>query len=219
MAAINKIELKIDEKAYGYAKIYSSLLKEEYQRKRSYASLTALYALVNLLETTDLNIQKSMTLFRNPMINEQYEISDVYVNDFHIEVRVLIEGTAVLLPKVHFDNNIVPDFYAVIKVDTELKHAELMGFIDTANIEKEAFDYYYYASPLDKLISYNEFIKKVKTPKKLKFIPEEHEVFQNSYLSLTDNEIDKTLKNIILNLLFHVMNAEPNFVALQVLKW
>ena len=104
-------ELKIDERAYNYAKIYASLLNDEYQRKRSYASLVALYAFLNLLETTPYNIQKSMTLFRNPQVNEQYEVSDLYVNNWHLDVRVMTDGDAFLVPKVHYDNNIVPDFY------------------------------------------------------------------------------------------------------------
>ena len=75
MTTSNVIELNISEKSYSYARIYASLLKDDFQRKRAYASLVALYALIDAFEKTDNEVQKSMTLFRNPILNEQYEIS------------------------------------------------------------------------------------------------------------------------------------------------
>ena len=63
MTTTEYIKLNLDEKVYSYAKIYSSLLKDEYQRKRSYASLVALYSFVELLEQSPYSVQKSMTLF------------------------------------------------------------------------------------------------------------------------------------------------------------
>ena len=147
MSAVNLINLPIDEKAYSYAKIYSAFINDEYQRKRAYASIVALYAFLNILEKTSLNIQKSMTLFRNPILNEQYEISDIYVNNWHLDVRVVTDADAVLVPKVHFESDIVPDFYIVVKVDSQLKNAELVGIADMSSDINETFDYNYYKIP------------------------------------------------------------------------
>lgn len=211
MTARSLTELNIDEKAYSYARIYSSLLKDEYQRKRAYASLVALYALINSLEKTDLEIQKSMTLFRNPVLNEQYEISDVYVNNWHIDVRVVTEGDGFLVPKSHYDSDIVPDFYAVVKVDKSLKHAELVGFADTLQAVKYAFDYNYYSISLDSLISYDEFISKVQNPKLVDFSPKEHDLFRESYLSIMDEETDAQTKNKVIKHLFECAQCRTEF--------
>ena len=99
MATTNNVDIVIDEKIRSYAKIYSSLLKDEYQRKRAYASITGLIGLVNLLVETGNEVQKSMTLFRNPVLNEQYEIADFYINNWHIDVRVIVDGDAFLVNK------------------------------------------------------------------------------------------------------------------------
>ena len=202
MTTTEYIKLNVDEKVHSYAKIYSSLLQDEYQRKRSYASLVALYSFVGLLEQSPYSVQKSMTLFKNPQLNEQYEISDLYINEWHIDVRVVTGGDAVLVPKVHFDNDIVPDFYVVIKVDSTLKNAELVGVIETANIIKEAFDYNYYAVPFSSLIQYNTFLEKLVIEKRNTHTEEDHELFKTSYLSLLDNNLDNETKKKIIKHLF-----------------
>ena len=139
MSVMDTKILNVDDKAHSYAKVYASLINDELQRKRAYASIVALYSLIAELEKTNFDVQKSMTLFRNPVINGQYEIADVYVNNWHIDVRVVTEGNGFLVPKSHFDVDIVPDFYAVVRVDNSLKTAELLGFVDTAFLNKEPF--------------------------------------------------------------------------------
>ena len=211
MTAANTIELNIDDKAIGYAKIYASLLTDEFQRKRAYASIAALYSLINLLEKTDNNVQKSMTLFRNPDLNEKYEINDVYVNNWHIDVRVVTDGTGFLVPRCHFDNDLEPDFYAVIKVDKELKTSELLGFADTALLTKEAYDYHYYSVDFNSLISFDKFIEKINNPKITNFAEQEHELFRDNYLSLIDGEIDEQLKNRLIKHLFECPECRTEF--------
>ena len=202
MPALNIIELNVDNKTHSYARVYSSLINDEYQRKRSYASLVALFALTSMLEKTKNSIQKSMTLFRQPKINEEFEISDFYVNNWHIDVRVLVDGDAVLLPKKHFDNYILPDFYAVVKVDRTLNNAELLGFIDPQTVNKQPLDYHYFSATLDSLISYNEFLTRIENQKAVNFAEEEHQTFREKYLNLLDDELDKETKGSLLRHMF-----------------
>ncbi|MCD7878562.1 MAG: DUF1822 family protein [Candidatus Gastranaerophilales bacterium] len=212
MNAEKYIKLDIDEKAYSYAKIYSSLIQDQFQRKRAYASITALYAFINLLEkTSSCEIQKSMTLFRNPALNEQYEISDLYVNNWHLDVRVLVDTDAVIIPRVHYNSGIVPDFYVIVKVDSALKHAELAGIAVTENLEYDTLDYNYYSIKLSNLISYESFLNKVKIPKKINFSDEDHKLFKESYLGIIDNEIDLKTKNQILKHLFECSECRTEF--------
>lgn len=211
MSTAESIKLKIDEKAYSYAKIYAALLNEEYQRKRSYASITALYAFLNLLEQTPYNLQKSMTLFRNPLINEKYEVTDVYINNWHLDIRVLTGGDAVLVPKIHYDNDILPDYYVVIKVDSELKNAELLGIADTKDQKQEPFDYNYCSIPLNTLINYEEFLRRIKNPKAEIFTEKDHEFFRESYLGFMDNNINAETENRLIKHLFNCSDCRTEF--------
>lgn len=211
MTAVNIMNLVIDDRARSYAKIYASLLKDEFQRKRAYASIVALYALINAVEKTDNDVQKTMTLFRNPVLNEQYEFTDVYINNWHVDVRVIVDGDAFLVPKSHYDNDLQPDFYAVIKVDKTLTQAQLLGFCDTANATKEPFDYHYYSITLNSLISYDDFLAKINNTKLTSFSEEEHEFFRTSYLSLLDEELDVATKNRLLKHLLECPQCRTEF--------
>lgn len=211
MSALNKINLPINEQTYNYAKIYASLIQDEYQRKRAYASLVALYSFLNIIEKTSYNVQKSMTLFRNPLINEEYEISDLYVNNWHLDIRIITDGNAVLVPKKHYDCGIVPDYYVVIKVDSELKTSELLGFANTKEITPEAFNYNYSIIPIASLITYENFLDKVKTPKTVTFDPKEHELLKDSLLGIMDNDINPVTRNKILKHLFDCSDCRTEF--------
>ncbi|MGM9994628.1 MAG: DUF1822 family protein [Candidatus Avigastranaerophilus sp.] len=197
----NNIELEIDDKARSYAKIYASLIENDFQRKRAYASITALYAFANLMEKIDYPVQKAMTIFRNPELNEKYEISDIYINDWHIDVRVMIEGNSFIIPRIHEEYSIEPDFYAVIKIDSSLKSAELLGFANPKSIKKEPLDYHYYSVSTQELINCDEFFDVIKNKKELNINADEHRFFLTNYLSLIDNEIDEdSLKRILKHL-------------------
>lgn len=211
MTTTNTIKLDITEKSHNYARIYASLIDDEYQRKRAYSEIVALYAFLDVIEKTNFDIQKSMTLFRNPKLNEEYEISDIYVNNRHVDIRVFVEGEGVLIPKIHFEAGIVPDFYAVIKVNQTLTMGELIGFIDTENIQKEDFDKNYYSILLNTLISYEEFLTKVCSEKIYNFEEKEHEQFKKSYLSLTDNELRKEDKEKLLQHIFKCRECRTEF--------
>lgn len=211
MTMLKSMDLNINEKAIGYARIYSSLIKDEFQRKRAYASIIGIYALIDALEKTDNDIQKNMTLFRNAKLNELYEIADFYINNWHIDVRIAGEGSNVLIPRAHFDNNILPDFYAVIKLDKNLKHAVLIGFADTASINKQPFDYNYYSVELNSLISYEDFLLKINKAKITNFDESEHTKFVNSYLKIVDDEINNEEKLLILKHLFECPECRKDF--------
>ncbi len=208
----NKTLLTIDDKARSYARIYSSLISDQYQRKRANAAIMMLFAYASFLKrTTDLKVQNSMTMYRTPFLCEQFELADFYVNNYHIDVRVTTDDTSVLIPKIHYDNNIIPDFYAVVSVDLRLKKAELSGIIDTSKESPEPFDYHYYKFDLSKLISNEAFLDRIKNVKSIDFDDAEHDNFQEKYLSFIDNEIGAQGKIEILKHLFTCPECRTEF--------
>ena len=211
MSTINVIDLEIDEKARSYAKIYSSLIKDEFQRKRAYASITALYAFSNLISQTKYNIQKAMTMFRNPELNEKYEISDIYINNWHIDVRVETDADAFIIPRIHEEFSIEPDFYAIVKVDSSLKTAKLLGFANPKTMKKEPLDYHYYVVSNTNIINYESFLNIVKYKKELDLKEEDHKFFLNNYLGVIDQEIDAISLKRILRHLFQCPKCRAEF--------
>lgn len=211
MSTLDTIRLHIDEKAYSYAKIYASLLKDEYQRKRAFASIVALYAFKNFLEESPCDIQNSMTLYRNPILNEQYELTDIYVNNWHLDIRVVTEGDAVLVPNIHYEEGITPDFYVVIKVDKNLKNAEFVGVADTKDEKDEPYDVKYRSIPFSSFINYEEFLNRINTVKKESLSDDDVAFFNENYLGIMDNDIKEDTKNRLLKLLFNNSELRTEF--------
>lgn len=211
MEMTGTLELKIDEKARNYAKIYASLIDNEFQRKRSYASITGLYAFSNLIAETNYSVQKAMTIFRNPDLNEKYEISDIYINNWHIDIRIITDGDAFIVPRIHEEYSIEPDFYAVIQMDSSLQSAKLVGFAKPDEMKKEPLDYHYYSVLTSELFDYNKFLNLVKDKKPLNFNDEEHKFFLDNYLSLIDKEADETSTKRILKHLFQCPECRAEF--------
>lgn len=211
MPIVNNLELEINERTKSYARVYSSLIEDEFQRKRAFVAITALYALSNLINKSKVPVQKSMTIFRNPELNEKYEITDFYINDWHIDVRITTQSDNFLIPRIHEEYSIEPDFYAIVKVDSQLESAQLLGFLDPKTIKKEPLDYHYYNVLNNNLISYEQFIDTVKTKKTLNLKEEEHEFFLTNYLSLIDKEIDENSLKRILKHLFICPECRAEF--------
>ncbi len=208
----NKELLILDDKAHSYARIYSSLIKEQYQRKRANAAIMSLFALASFLKKfADVKVQNSMTMYRTPFLCEQFEIADFYVNNYHIDVRITNDDNFVLIPSVHYENSIVPDFYAVISVDILLKKAELTGFINTSQINPEPLDSRYYKVNTQNLTSLNEFLEFVKEPKEQIFDEKAHDIFHEKYLSLIDNEIGSQGKIELLKHMFSCPDCRTEF--------
>ena len=208
----DRIKLTINDKARSYAKIYSSLIQDEYQRKRANAAITALFSYVNFLQSkSNVNIQNSMTLYRNPSLCEQFELADFYMNNYHIDVRVTTNPDIVIIPKTHYDNSIIPDFYVVIYVDTELKNAELAGIVDTVATQPEPFDGNYYKVDSDFFISQEDFIVRTQREKLCNSDFKEHEFFKDNYLGFIDNEINQQKRSEILKHLFQCPDCRTEF--------
>ena len=210
--SVNQVLLTINDKARSYARIYASLISDQYQRKRANAAIMTLFAYAAFLkQSTDVKVQNSMTMYRTPFLCEQFEIADFYVNNYHIDVRVTTDDKYALIPKIHYESNIVPDFYSVIKVDTSLKHAEFLGIIDTSKIKLEPFDYNYYKVSFSNFISNEDFFELVKKPKEQNFDEKDHDTFLEKYLSFIDNEIGNQGKIEFLKHLFNCPDCRTEF--------
>lgn len=211
MSIKENIKLQITSKALSFARIYAFPIKNEFQRKRAFASISALYTLANLLEELNLNVDKSMTLFRNHILNEEYEIDDLYVNNNHLDIRLVKNEEVVLLPKIHFATGITPDLYVIIKTDSSLQEIEILGAINPNNVEFEEFNNMYYSVSLDNIISYDDFISQITEEKIIDFEESEHEFLRANYISLIDKEIDTTTKNKVLQHLFACLECRTEF--------
>lgn len=93
---------------------------------------------------TEYDIDTESGLHNITQISKFIEISDIYLDDAYIDVRIYFENEIPKVPKSHFEQDILPNAYMFIKVDSELSNATVTGFIlpDSIDTTLEANEYY-----------------------------------------------------------------------------
>ena len=86
----------------------------------------------------------------------ELEISDVYINENYIDVRLFFNENELAVPKTHFDNAITPVAYMFIKLDETVSGGLVVGFILPENISTEIDVNGYYPVQETDLVSFFE---------------------------------------------------------------
>lgn len=91
------------------------------------------------------NIDSETGLHNIAKVLEDVEISDIYINNSYIDVRVYFTEDELSVPKSHFDLDILPALYMFIKIKPDLSEGIVTGFIKPEDVNKENLkqDYYY----------------------------------------------------------------------------
>ena len=89
-----------------------------------------------------------------PSILEKYDISDIYVENSYIDVRVYFNEDELCVPKQHFDAGVFPSVYMFVKIRTDLSGGVVTGFIKPENIDKNYLVQGYYHISEDSLVSF-----------------------------------------------------------------
>ena len=77
-------------------------------------------------------------------ILEKFDISDIYVNNSYIDVRVYFTEDELCVPKSHFDTGILPVVYMFIKINSDLSDGTVTGFIKPENVPTENLSHNYF---------------------------------------------------------------------------
>ena len=91
------------------------------------------------------NADSESGLHNMAKILEKFDISDIYVNNSYIDVRVYFTEDELCVPKSHFDTGILPVVYMFVKINSDLSDGTVTGFIRPENISTENLinDYFY----------------------------------------------------------------------------
>lgn len=111
-------------------------------RNRATANSTA--ALIAKKYFEECDIDTNTGLHNVAQVLEDIELSDIYINDNYIDVRLYFNDNELCVPKSHFDRNILPAAYMFIKLNEDLTGGLVTGFItpNTINTENEINGYY-----------------------------------------------------------------------------
>ena len=121
-------------------------------RNRAVANVLA--AGVSKKYFTDIEVDTDSGLHNVPFVLNKLDISDIYINDSYIDVRVYFNDDELCVPKSHFDRDLLPVAYMFVKLDSELSGGVVTGFLPASSVDtKNDINGYYKVSEND-LVSY-----------------------------------------------------------------
>lgn len=127
----------IEEKDLALAQTLCASISDTENRNRAIANILGTAIASRYFDPDVYNIDIENSLCKIPKVNEEFNISDLYVNNTYVDVRVYFNEEEICVPKLHFDNGILPEAYMFIKLSTNLSEGTVTGFITPKNIDTD----------------------------------------------------------------------------------
>lgn len=149
---MNNDSFLIEEFDLDNAKNICKLIENPDLRNKAVANVAA----ANFAEKyfQDCEVDTKSGLHNICHVLENIDISDIYIKDNYIDVRLYFNDNELFVPKSHFDNNLLPVAYMFIKVSEDLSNGLVTGFAIPSSIDTSTEYNGYYHVNEDDLISF-----------------------------------------------------------------
>ena len=131
-------------------------------KNRAYINALGAELILKYLSSEGVDVNNVHNLHSISKILEKIDISDIELPNIHIDVRVVFDENQIFIPKSHFELDILPDVYAVLKLAKDFTYVEFLGYFSPKLINKKNQNKDYYFIEKEKLSSPNTFTKFVK---------------------------------------------------------
>jgi len=197
--------LKITEDQNEYARMVSSKMSHPLERKRGMIDILGITSAVNWLLVNKIKVQVARSLHKVPKLLEEFKITDIYYNNYRIDVITVFREKTVKIPRLHADFDIMPHFYLVVQLGAMLKETKIIGYLNPADVLASKKDGKYFYPPEDKLKSPDDFKKIIKTPAPIPSIVGKHLECMSLFLRFIDNELSTSYKKVLIQ---HLVTCE-----------
>ena len=132
------------------------------QRKKTFINSLGAELIMKYLAQEGVNVSNIFNMHNIFRLREEFELADVMLPNIHIDVRMIYDENLIFVPKSHFEYNLIPDIYVVLKASEDGSYAEFLGFFEPAVIDKTKQNEEYYFIDKSKLQSCEKFISYVR---------------------------------------------------------
>ncbi len=203
MVDVDIIEIN-EEQAQG-AKLLASSLSEPTIRKRGMIDMLGISCAVNYLCSNNFRIDTKKSVYKIPLLFEEFKITDIYYRNYRIDVITLYKEKNIKIPKIHNDMDILPNFYFVVQIGAKIQEAKIIGFIDAKNIPACSHDSRYYYPTLDMIIDINKFSTMTLHSAPSKTLLGKHVDCISLFLKFMDGDLSSVYKRQMIQ---HLMNCD-----------
>lgn len=192
----------IEENDLDIAKDVCKLINDDSIRNRAAANVASAGFAKKYFE--DFEVDTASGLHNIYQVLEDIDISDVYIKNNYIDVRLYFNENELYVPKAHFDNKLLPVAYMFIKVDEELSGALVTGFIVPSAINTETSINGFYKVDENDLVSFYDIEPLLGTENEIELT----EDFNSQIFDYLDNKLSD--KNEFYGILLKSQTAREN---------
>ncbi len=208
----------IDEEEKEEAKALTQSFVKTDVRSRAYANALGSEICLKYLRENNILNEKTYNMHNIRKILEEFDISDIILSNIHIDVRVVYNENEIFIPKSHFDYNLTPDIYVVLKISKNYSDTELLGFFEPKMLNKNnANDKYYFiekeklSSPLD----LKSYIENHQGSTSKDYSDDELEKAEFWMISMADHSVSEEDKKKLLECLKHSSKLRDRFIEFE----
>ena len=185
---------------------------------RAYFNTIGVSIVSRYLASENINVENLTGLHSIKKVLEEVDVSDIILPNIRIDVRVVFDKNIIFVPKSHFEYNIVPDIYVVIKPDEDLSSAELLGFFEPSLINKNNVNDKYYFIEKEKLTPCTELINYIKScnhSTTTELSEDELELSEQVIMAFSDNDISEDTKKYLISQLIKSPKLRDKYIEYE----
>lgn len=191
--------------------------KEEVRNRVYYNSLGAQLA-QKFLASENVDVSNIYNIHNIRKILENFDISDIMLNNIHIDVRVIFNENYIFIPKSHFNYEIQPDIYLVLLMSNDKKYMKFLGFFEPKLINKNNQNENFYFIEKEKLtspVNLKTFIERFDGNTEQNLSDDVIEEADIMMLSMVDHDITEEDKKALLKNLVKSAKLRDRFIEFE----
>lgn len=196
----------IDDKQKYDASVVANTFSDKDIKNRAYINTLGSELVAKYLESENISISDAKNIHSIKKVLEEFDVSDIRLSNITLDVRVVFDENAIFIPKSHFDYNLLPDIYVVLKLEKDFSSVKILGFFEPKLINKNNANADYYFVEKEKLNSPLDLSKYVKS--------------HNSEIkpSLSEDEIQKSEAFILSMIDKNITDADKKYLLKQLIQ-
>ena len=99
-------------------------------KNRAYINALGAELVTKYLASEGINVSNIHNIHSISKILEKIDVSDIMLPNIHIDVRVVFDEDKIFIPKSHFQFEITPDVYVVLKLVDDFSRVEFLGYFE-----------------------------------------------------------------------------------------
>lgn len=208
----------IDEEEKTKAKSIVKSFANKDVRNRAYFNILGVQLILKYLSLEGIDVSGVSGLHSIRKILEEIDVSDISLPNIRIDVRIIFDENIIFIPKSHFEYEITPDIYVVMKIAGDFSSVEILGFFEPRLINKHNENQDYYFLEKEKLSSCYDLINYIKSfsgSKDPELSNEELDVFEQMIVEISDNDIIDEAKRYLVKYLVSSPKLRKRFVDFE----